>query len=55
MTRVTELVREGEDANRLYLIIQGEVRISRDVPGIHQPPPIRRTIRRFAWTNHTRT
>lgn len=47
--------REGKHGNRLYLIIEGEVRISRDVSGSHQPPRIRRTIRRFAWMNHTRT
>jgi CRP/FNR family transcriptional regulator, cyclic AMP receptor protein len=27
------IFREGEAGNRLYLIVQGEVRISRDVPG----------------------
>jgi CRP/FNR family transcriptional regulator, cyclic AMP receptor protein len=27
------IFREGESGNRLYLIIEGEVRISRDVPG----------------------
>ena len=27
------IFREGENGNRLYLIVQGEVRISRDVPG----------------------
>ncbi len=27
------IFREGEHGNRLYLIVQGEVRISRDVPG----------------------
>jgi CRP-like cAMP-binding protein len=27
------IFREGENGNRLYLITQGEVRISRDVPG----------------------
>ncbi len=27
------IFREGEPGNRLYLIIEGEVRISRDVPG----------------------
>lgn len=28
------IFREGEHGNRLYLIVNGEVRISRDVPGI---------------------
>jgi len=28
------IFREGEHGNRLYLIVDGEVRISRDVPGI---------------------
>ena len=28
------IFREGEHGNRLYLIVAGEVRISRDVPGI---------------------
>ena len=27
------IFREGESGNRLYLIVEGEVRISRDVPG----------------------
>ena len=27
------IFREGENGNRLYLIVEGEVRISRDVPG----------------------
>ena len=27
------IFREGEHGNRLYLIVEGEVRISRDVPG----------------------
>jgi CRP-like cAMP-binding protein len=27
------IFREGEQGNRLYLIVEGEVRISRDVPG----------------------
>src|SRR5688500_20232427 len=27
------IFREGEAGNRLYLIVEGEVRISRDVPG----------------------
>ena len=27
------IFREGEQGNRLYLIVDGEVRISRDVPG----------------------
>jgi CRP/FNR family transcriptional regulator, cyclic AMP receptor protein len=28
------IFREGEHGNRLYLVVDGEVRISRDVPGI---------------------
>ena len=49
------IFREGEHGNRLYLIEKGEVRVGRDVPGSYQPARIRRVIRQFAWTNHTRT
>ena len=35
------IFREGESGNRLYLIVEGDVRISRDVPGSGEEALIR--------------